>query len=189
MEPAGIIAEISFHFLETEAREGIHVYLISETQTATKTLGEVNFPLIMFEFRGKFRPREYHASLPLPPSPPLLSIPIFSLIWKKDSIFPFPTIIITSSLSPHPPLSTRRSTSSQSKEDRKVSFERVQWKIFSPPISRITIKIATRLATTLQLQLKKEKNISIRVKYQLRKIIYNKWRKQTTSSFRRRDEI
>lgn len=89
MEPAGIIAEISFHFLETEAREGIHVYLISETQTATKTLGEVNFPLIMFEFRGKFRPREYHASLPLPPSPPPLH-PNFFINMKKRLDIPFP---------------------------------------------------------------------------------------------------
>lgn len=50
MEPAGIIAVISFHFLETEAGGDSCLFNFGDANSSTKKLGEVNFPLIMFEF-------------------------------------------------------------------------------------------------------------------------------------------
>lgn len=148
---------VSFSRNRSAREEGIHVYLISETQTATKTLGEVNFPLIMFEFLlgGKFRPREYHASLPSMSLPPLH--PNFFINTKKRLDIPFPYDYYYFLPFSSPMLSTRPSTSSRSKQDRdeKSIFKELPRNEKNFPISRITTKIATRL-TTLQLQLKKE---------------------------------
>lgn len=94
MEPAGIIAVISFHFLETEARGDSCLFNFGDANSDEEALRSQfsthyvripsggNFDLVNITLHYLF------VSSPLPS-------PNFFINMKKDSIFPFPTIIIT----------------------------------------------------------------------------------------------